>query len=112
MIVNQKEIVLLPFPFSDLKGNKVRPAIVVSCDFLNEHSDDCIMVPLTSVIKDKPYSVSICQDNLASGNLIAPSKARADKIFAVETGLVRMKIGTLNEETFNKIRAEIIKLIS
>ena len=56
MIINQKEIVLLPFPFSDLEVTRVRPGLVVSNDELNKKSEDCIMVPLTTVIKDEPYS--------------------------------------------------------
>ena len=53
MIANQKEIVLLPYPFSDLEGSKVRPAIVVSNDFFNKKSADCIAVPLTTVSIDR-----------------------------------------------------------
>lgn len=34
MNVHQKEIVLLPYPFSDLEGKKVRPAVIVSNDKL------------------------------------------------------------------------------
>jgi len=36
MIINQKEIVLLPFPFSDLEGTRVRPALVISNNELNK----------------------------------------------------------------------------
>jgi mRNA interferase MazF len=107
MRVNQKEIVLLPYPFSDLKGTKVRPALVVSNDSFNKKSDDCIMVPLTTVIKDEPYSVMIRQEDLYSGKIIKPSRARADKIFTVEKDLIIMKIGILDDKTFNKIKNEI-----
>ena len=32
MKVNQKEIILVSYPFSDLEGKKVRPAIIISND--------------------------------------------------------------------------------
>jgi len=110
MNVQQKEIVLLPYPFSDLEGTKVRPALVVSNNFFNKKSDDCIMVPLTTVIKDEPYSILINQEDLSSGKLLKPSRIRIDKIFTVEKNLIVMKIGAINDKTFEKIKDEISKL--
>ena len=66
MQINQKELVLLPYPFSDLERTKVRPALVVSNNSFNKKSEDCVMVPLTSVLKEEPYSVIIQQENLSS----------------------------------------------
>ena len=110
MNIKQKDIVLLPYPFTDLEGTKVRPALVVSNDEFNRRSDDCIMVPLTTVIKDEPYSVLITQDNLSSGKLIKPSRVRADKIFTVEKRLAIMGIGVIKDTLFQKIKAEISKV--
>ncbi len=110
MNVSQKEIVLLPYPFSDLEGTKVRPALVVSNDFFNKKSDDCVMVPLTSVIKDEPYSVIIDQKDLSSGKLLKPSRVRADKIFTVEKRLIIMKIGVISDYAFGRIKAELDKV--
>lgn len=110
MEVAQKEIVLLPYPFSNFEGMKVRPAIIVSNDLLNKKSDDCIMIPLTTIIKNEPYSIIIDQNNLVSGKLPKQSRARTDKIFAVHKELIIMKIGLINDPTFEKIKAEIIKM--
>jgi len=110
MNIKQKNIVLLPYPFTDLEGTKVRPAIVISNDNFNRKSDDCMMVPLTTVIKDEPYSVLITQENLSSGKLLKPSRVRADKIFTVEKKLVMMEIGTVNDATFKKVKYELAKL--
>ncbi len=110
MSVQQGEIVLLPYPFSNFDGAKVRPALVVSNNFFNKKSDDCVMVPLTTVMKEEPYSVLINQENLSSGKLLKSSRVRADKIFSVEKGLVVMKIGRVNDDTFKKVKAEIFKI--
>ena len=45
MQVNQKELVLLPYPFSNFEGTKVRPALVVFKEDFNKKSADCLMVP-------------------------------------------------------------------
>lgn len=110
MEIKQKDVVLLPYPFTDLKGKKIRPALVVSNDFVNNKSKDCIMLPLTSVIKDEPFSIVINQDDLSSGQLIKPSRIKIDKIFTVEKRLVVIKIGTLSNNIFEKVKAELLNV--
>jgi len=110
MEIKQKDVVLLPYPFTDLKGKKVRPALIVSNDLVNNKSKDCIMLPLTSVIKDESYSIVINQDDLSSGQLIKSSRIKIDKIFTVEKRLVVMKIGTLSHNTFEKVKAELLNV--
>ena len=110
MQVNQRELVLLPYPFSDMEGTKVRPALVISNNSFNKKSDDCIMVPLTAIIKNEPYSIIINQKDLSSGKLLKQSRIRADKIFCVEKNLIIMKIGVINEEIFEKVKSEIMKI--
>ena len=110
MQINQKEVVLLPYPFSNFEGRKVRPALVVSNETFNKKSADCIMVPLTTVIKDEPYSVVIDNEDMDSGELVKQSRVKADKIFSVEKNLVTMKIGVIKDKIFEKIKAEIFKM--
>lgn len=110
MNISQREIVLLPYPFSNLKENKVRPALVVSNNQFNKKSDDCVMVPLTSIIKNEFYSVMIEQENLSFGKLLKPSRIRADKIFCIEKNLIVMKIGKLKDNSFKKVKEEIFKV--
>ncbi|RYE34597.1 MAG: type II toxin-antitoxin system PemK/MazF family toxin [Sphingobacteriaceae bacterium] len=48
MIYKQGDIVLLPFPFTDQQGTKVRPGIVVSNSLVNSTSTDVIIAQLTT----------------------------------------------------------------
>jgi mRNA interferase MazF len=41
------EVVEINWPFSDLTGSKVRPAVVVQADFLHGLIDDTILVKIT-----------------------------------------------------------------
>lgn len=109
--VRQGDLVLLSYPFSDLEERKVRPALIISNNIFNKKSDDCIMVPLTGVIKNEPYSVVISQENLEDGRLLKLSRIRVDKIFSVEKRLIRLRIGRLNKETFEKVKKEFLNLI-
>ena len=107
MNFKQKELVLLPYPFTDQEGNKVRPAVIISNDHFNIHSQEKIMIPITSVIKDEPYSIIINQADLLSGNLQKPSRIRCDKIFTINQYSIIMKFGKINDKTSNKILSEV-----
>ncbi|MFH1608248.1 MAG: type II toxin-antitoxin system PemK/MazF family toxin [archaeon] len=107
MKVNQRELVLISYPFSNLELRKVRPALVISNDLFNTKSDDCIMVPLTTIIKNELYSIVINQEDLEEGKLLKKSRIRIDKIFSAEKSLVIIKIGKLNENVFERVIGEI-----
>lgn len=111
MIVNQRDLVLISYPFSDLETRKVRPALVISNESFNKKSEDCIMVPLTTIIKEELYSVIINQEDLEEGKLLKTSRIRIDKIFSVEKSLVAMKIGKIKESVFGEVKREFLKLI-
>jgi mRNA interferase MazF len=110
MNINQKDLVLLPYPFSNLREMKVRPAIVVSNNNFNKRCSDCIAVPLTSVIKDEPFSIFLNQNDLSNGRLIKPSRIRVDKIFSVEKKVVQMKIGSVSDAFFDKLKSQLIEV--
>lgn len=111
MEVSQKEIVIVPFPFTNQEGKKLRPAVVVSNNHINHTLDDCIVIPLTSNLKDEPYSVIIYDDDLSQGSLREISRAKVNVIGAVNKKLVKGRVGFINDITFSKIREEIIKAI-
>ena len=110
MNVKQCDVVLLPVPFSDQTARKVRPAIVVSNDSINASSEDVILVPLTSVLKDVPYSITITQKSFAEGKLIVPSRARADKLFTAHKSLVKMKIGKIELSVLAEITKTLMRV--
>lgn len=82
----------------------------MSNDLFNRYSDDSILVPFTSVLRDKPHSFIITKNNLSYGRLLSKSRVCVDKIFTVEKRLVIAKIGKINSETFTKIKSELLRL--
>lgn len=105
--IMQKDIVILPFPFTDIDGYKVRPAIVVSNEFFNKTREDRIMVPLTSVIKEDEFSITISQKDLANGELLKQSRARADRLFCIGKERIITKVGSIANKPFEEIKAKI-----
>ena len=59
IIYKQGEIVIVPFPFSDLSSIKQRPVLILSKNVDNEKVEDIITCGITSNIKDSRYSVLI-----------------------------------------------------
>ena len=100
--------------FSNLfpTGSKIKTGFlffesISSNNIFNMKCQDCIAVPLTSVIKNESYSLIINQDDLESGRLIRQSRARIDKLFAVNKSLITRSVGKINDETFSRIRKEL-----
>ncbi|MGQ0771459.1 MAG: type II toxin-antitoxin system PemK/MazF family toxin [Nitrososphaerota archaeon] len=110
-MINQRDIVLLTFPFSDLKGSKVRPAIVLSNNSYNKKSEDMVVVPLTTNLRMEKYDALLTNQELEIGNLVADSKIKVDRIFSVNKKLVRMNIGRVNKQVLEKIKKILFDLL-
>jgi mRNA interferase MazF len=84
-------VVLVSFPFSNLKGKKVRPALVLA----HVEFENSILCQITS----KPYSsksaIVIESSDFSTGGLPVKSYARPDKIFTADPSIIRGKVGEL-----------------
>jgi mRNA interferase MazF len=76
--VAQGELILIPFPFSDLSGQKIRPAVVISRDSYNLFSNDFWCIPVTSANHAHKYAISITPINVVGGKLFRASNLRYD----------------------------------
>ena len=110
-MISQRDIVLLSFPFSDLKTQKVRPAIVISKDDYNQKFEDVIAIPMTSNLEIRDYVILISNDDLESGQLIKDSKIKVDRIFSVSKNLIKLKIGKIKVEVHKRIIEILLELV-
>ncbi len=110
-MILQRQIILLNFPFSNLKISKVRPVIVISNDKYNKKSKDVVVVPITSNLTKTDYDMIITNNNLEEGTLIVDSRAKINRIFSVEQKLIRLNIGRINKKTFSEIKTILSKLV-
>lgn len=107
----QGEIVIVPFPFSDLSSVKQRPVLILSKNTDNETAEDVITCGVTSNIKDSKYSVLFENKNLIEGEIPKPSRVKVDKLFTISQNIIKKKVGRINKETFEKVKSEFIRLI-
>jgi mRNA interferase MazF len=109
--LSQRDIILIPFPFSDVSGSKVRPALVISNDSYNRVYLDAVVVALTSNISRSPYKVVITNSNLEHGRLPVDSAVRCDKPFSVLQSKTLKVQGRLREEKFKAVQQAIVTLL-
>src|SRR2546430_1616131 len=95
------DVVLVPFPFTDLSSAKQRPALVISADALNSIRDDVLVAAITSQV---PSTLATDEFMIPAGELTAcglpkPSILRLSKLVALHRQLVVKRIGALPAPT-------------
>ena len=85
------DLVLIPFPFTDLSSSKLRPALLVTNP---DRDGDFIAAAVTSKAGHES-SVPLNNADLSSGSLATASHIRADKLFTFQLRIVRKHIGSV-----------------
>ncbi len=101
-------VVTVTFPFSNLKGQKIRPALVLA----NVEFGNFILCQITS----KPYTsktaIRIRSEDFAQGNLPVVSFVRPDKLFTADETILKAVVGQLAPKIKNNILNRVRKLFT
>ena len=108
--IEQRSIILVPFPFSDLSSGKKRPALVVSNTEFNKKSEDVICCLITSNPAAK-YAIKITSKDMESGFLEFDSKIKPHRLFTVSKNIIYKTLGKLGREKSSLAVKEISKLV-
>lgn len=101
------DVVVVPFPFSDLTQAKRRPALVIS----KLEGDDLILCQITSqAIKDN-YAILLDDKDFETGSLKQPSNIRPNRIFTADSHIILYKVGNLKIEKLNEVIEKIVEII-
>lgn len=111
IMYEQGDILVVPFPFSDLSGIKQRPVLVLSNNKDNMHSKDLITCGITSNIKDASHSIMISKLELEQGQLPKESRIKVNKLFTINKNIVHKKIAKVNYHTLICVKQEFLQLI-
>jgi mRNA interferase MazF len=98
------DIVVLPFPRTNLQPGKRRPALVV----VDLTGDDLILCQITSQAHRDSYSVSLDRNDFQTGQLAIRSYIRPNRLFTVEQSVIlytaaKLRVAKL-DETLAKLR--------
>lgn len=99
-------VVLVMFPFSNLKGQKVRPALVLA----NVEFDNLIFCQITSKPYTSKMAISLKSANFRKGGLPVESFIRPDKLFTADATIIKSTIGLLTPKSKEQILQSIREL--
>ena len=101
------DVVVVPFPFSDLTHAKRRPALVVAAP----PGDDVILCQITSrPIRDQ-YALSLDEGDFQTGSLRRGSNIRPNRIFTADQGIILYRIGSVAPPKMREVVDRIIEPI-
>lgn len=101
------DIVVIPFPFSDLSQSKRRPALVLTV----LQGNDLILCQITSKrIKDN-YAIPIDQNDFASGSLNQESNIRPNRLFTADNQIILYRIGNIKKIKLDHVINKIVEII-
>jgi len=102
------EVVVLPFPQTNLRAGKRRPALVVA-DLIG---DDFILCQITSQNRSDGYSLPLTAVDFASGRLALDSFIRPNRLFTVEQSVILYAVGKLKQTKLDEVRSKIRELFA
>ncbi|MDX8550376.1 type II toxin-antitoxin system PemK/MazF family toxin [Methanospirillum sp. J.3.6.1-F.2.7.3] len=101
------DIVVIPFPFSDLSSIKRRPALViapVSCE-------DLILCQITSKYHADNYSIPLRPSDLITGTLKDMSYIRPEKLFTADVSMIQYTLGHISDPIMQTVVNTIVSII-
>ena len=102
------DVVIVPFPFTDLSGNKKRPAFILA----DLPGDDIIVCQITSKAKNNSFDIPLEASDFISGGLPVDSFIRPNKLFTADENIIFSISGHLCENKIHDAVNAVIKIIS
>lgn len=103
------EVVVLPFPQTDLQAGKRRPALVIA----DLAGDDLIPCQITSQARRQDsHSIPLGTTDFERGRLNLDSFNRTNRLFAVEQSVVLYSAAKVKTVKLEQVRGKIRQLFS
>lgn len=101
------DVVVLPFPFSDLTQSKRRPALVLVA--LN--GSEVLLCQITSQNVRDGHAIVLEAADFHSGALKKPSNIRPNHVFTADSRIILYRVGQLREQKTSDVVDELIKIL-
>ena len=101
------DIVVLPFPYSDLSSSKRRPALVLA----NLQGDDIILCQITSQFVKDNYAIELSNSDFKMGSLNKPGNIRPNRLFTAENSIILRKVGSIQSSVLEKVIDKLCEII-
>lgn len=108
ILIKKGEVVTLPFPFTDLKTVKRRPALVVSVP----RRDEVILCQITKENSRPEYQIQITKSDFSYGSLeVDPCYIRPNHIFTADPEIIFTSEGKLKPEKVDEVIEAILQIL-
>ena len=101
------DVVVVPFPFSDLTQSKRRPALVLA----ELEGDDRILCQITSHRVKDTYAVELGHNDFEDGGLRQMSNIRPNRIFTADTHIIFYRAGHVKSEKLHEVIDKILEIL-
>lgn len=102
------DVVVVPFPFSDLSQSKRRPALVMA----NLQGDDVILCQITSQSVRDEVAVPLTEADFLAGSLQRNSNVRPNKIFTADKKILLYKVGSITTDKLGQIITRLVEILN
>lgn len=104
------DVILVPFPFTDLSATKKRPALVVSSRRFNSARPDVVIVAVTSQVRPaRGIGEAVLSDWQSAG--LARESVTKPIVATVDSSLAIRKLGTLSGADCGTVRAALAEIL-
>jgi len=101
------DIVITPFPFSDLSSSVKRPALIIAI----LKGEDIILCQITSKERDDPYQISLNKKDFSQGSLKMDCFIKPSILFTLRSSIVLYKAGRINKNKIGEVEDRICEII-
>jgi len=101
------DVVVIPFPFSDLSQAKRRPALVLA----KLDGDDLVLCQITSQATRDRYSISLEAEDFSEGRLSQSSSIRPNRLFTGDRAIVLYKAGSVLTRKLDQVVERMIEIL-
>ena len=101
------DVVVVPFPFSDLTQAKRRPALVIA----TLTGDDVILCQITSKIIKDMYSLPLEDTDFEAGSLKQSSNIRPNRLFTADSHVILYRVGNLKHGKISEVIDRVVEIV-
>ncbi|MDP2717897.1 MAG: type II toxin-antitoxin system PemK/MazF family toxin [Candidatus Micrarchaeota archaeon] len=101
----QGDVVLIPFPYSDLTGAKQRPALIISNQKIDRTEDRICCLITSNAPKE---GIQISNSAYARDKLPFKSWVKPHRIFTVSEKIIKKRLCTTTRAFHEKVVAELV----
>ncbi|MCT7982685.1 type II toxin-antitoxin system PemK/MazF family toxin [Laspinema sp. A4] len=108
MNLTKGDIVLVPFPFTDLSQTKLRPAVVLWVDSQGQDITVCFISSQNlDCTSDDEFIIEPSDPEFARTGLKLASKIRVARVVTLERRLIKRRLGSLGQQQIQHLNAAL-----